>query len=98
MSANEKIMLAVVSSCVTSPFLRVIRCSGLVRSTSVYDPRPEAAGGVEILALGDVELAVPRPVADGALVAQRDAGDHVKRAVLGTCLQSRPITMAISPS
>ena len=42
--------------------------------------------GVEILALGDVELAVPRPIADGAFVAQRQAGDHGERAVLGHVL------------
>src|SRR5262249_53911624 len=46
MSANEKIMLSVVSCCVTSPFLRTIRCSGLARSklVSIHGPiAPEAS-------------------------------------------------------
>ena len=44
-----------------------------------HEPRAEAAGGIEILALGDVEFGVPHPVADGALVAERDGGDVVER-------------------
>src|SRR4051794_38421532 len=39
------------------------------------DPRPDAAGAVEILALGDVEFAVVQPVARAALVAQGHAED-----------------------
>src|SRR4051812_35993271 len=41
------------------------------------DPRPDAAGAVEVLALGDVELAVVQPVANTAFVAQRHAEDVV---------------------
>ena len=44
----------------------------LVRSD---DPRPDAAGSVEVLALGDVELAMVQPVAHAALVAQGHAED-----------------------
>ena len=44
-----------------------------------HEPWPEAAGGVEILALRHVELGVPDPVADGAFVAQRDGRDVVQR-------------------
>src|SRR6186713_1585441 len=43
------------------------------------DPRADAAGGIKILALRDVELGVPDPVADGAFVAQRDRGDVIQR-------------------
>src|SRR4029077_5812057 len=42
------------------------------------DPRPDAAGAIEILALRDVELAVMQPVAHAALVAQRHAEDVVE--------------------
>jgi hypothetical protein len=41
----------------------------LIRVEFGLDPRPDAAGGIEILALGDVELAVAQPIADRALVA-----------------------------
>ena len=44
-----------------------------------HQPRAEAAGGIEILALGDVEFRVPHPVADGAFVAEADRGDVVQR-------------------
>src|SRR5882757_4654982 len=56
---------------------------GDLRLTGVgHDPGPEAAGGIEILALGDVEFGVADPVADGALVAQRDGRDVVERGTL----------------
>src|SRR5271169_3963430 len=44
-SANEKIMLSVVSSWVTSPFLRTVRCSGLLgsNSVSIHGPKPPVA-------------------------------------------------------
>ena len=44
--------------------------------------RNDAARAVEILALGDVELGVPHPVADGAFVAECDGGDVVQRVAL----------------
>ena len=46
------------------------------------DPRADAAGGVEILTLGDVEFAVADPVADRAFVAQRHPGDDAERMIL----------------
>ena len=47
-----------------------------------YDPGAEAAGGVKVLALGDVELGVPHPVADGAFIAERYGGDVIQRVAL----------------
>src|SRR4029077_16191834 len=43
------------------------------------EPRTEASGRVEILALRHIELGVPHPVADGAFIAQRDGGDVIER-------------------
>ena len=47
------------------------------------EPRAEAAGGIEILALRDIEFGVPDPVADGAFIAQRDRGDVIERRAFG---------------
>ena len=55
----------------------------LVEIDACRHPGSEAAGGVEVLALGDVEAAVPQPVADGAFIAQRETDDVVVRARLG---------------
>src|SRR5688572_29217266 len=44
-----------------------------------YDPRTDRAAAIEVLSLGDIELRVPHPVADGALVHQREACDVGKR-------------------
>ena len=43
-----------------------------------YQPWPEAAGRVEILALRHVELGVADPIADGAFVAQCDGRDVIQ--------------------
>ena len=75
-------MLAVVSSCVTSPFLRTMRCSGFAGSIPVSIHGPMLPLDVEILALGDVELAVAQPIADRAFVAQSKAGNHPERVFL----------------
>src|SRR6202035_4509737 len=48
-----------------------------------HQPRAEAAGGLEILALRHVEFRVPDPVADGALIAQRHRGNVIQRRTLG---------------
>ena len=79
----------VVSSCVISPLILTVMCSGLVEIDLVgrHQPRADAAGRIPILALRDVELAVANPVADGALVAQRRAGDMVERL---SCAIRRP--------
>src|SRR3954465_11148755 len=42
-------------------------------------PRPETAGGIEVLALSDIELGVPRPLARGPFVAERVARDVLVR-------------------
>src|SRR5262249_32649931 len=46
-----------------------------------HEPWPKAAGGIEILALRDVEFRMAHPVAQRALVAQRDGRDVVERLV-----------------
>src|SRR3954463_7056292 len=42
-------------------------------------PRPETSGGIEVLALSDIELGVPRPLARGPFVAERVARDVLVR-------------------
>src|ERR1700722_12494776 len=45
-------------------------------------PWAEASRGIEILALRDVELGMSHPIADGALVAERDRCDVIERVAL----------------
>ena len=47
-----------------------------------HDPGAEAAGAVEILALGDVERAMAQPIAHAALVAQRQPADQAECLLL----------------
>ena len=46
------------------------------------EPRAGAARAIEILALRDVELAVPQPVAQRSLVAERQPGNVLVGAFL----------------
>ena len=80
-------MLAVVSSCVISPlsFRRDMQRLRKIDLVGGHQPGPDAAAGVPILALRHVEFAVPHPVADGALVAQRRARHIVERAARARC-------------
>src|ERR1700722_19544184 len=98
MSANEKIMLAVVSSWVASPFSRTVRCSGLETSTSVsiHGPMPPVASKF----LPWVTLNWPCRVQSRMVPSLASVMPAISDSAFsfGTCLQSRPITMAISPS
>jgi hypothetical protein len=62
------------------------------------EPWPDRAGAVEVLTLSHVELGMPHPIADRAVIAQRERRDVLECFSLWNPTAPLPMTTTISPS